>query len=109
MLTVISFLEAFIPDAVVPDFVVINITPFLPCEPYSVAAARPFKTFTDSILLGSKSRNLEEPLLPEVKPPIAFVSLEKGTPSTTKSGWLLALKVLRPLIITLVPDPDRPP
>ena len=44
-----------------------------------------------------------------MKLPCELVSLWKGTPSTTNNGWLLELKVLKPLITTLVPDPEIPP
>jgi hypothetical protein len=63
--TVISVFLAPSPPA--PALVVIKITPFLPKDPYSVEAARPFNTFTLSILFGSKSKNLLEPLLPLMK------------------------------------------
>ena len=87
----------------VPALVVIKITPFLPCEPYKVAAAKPLSTLTEAILLGSKSKKREEPLLPSTKllPTLASplssllkVLLLKGTPSTINKGWLLWLKEL---------------
>ncbi len=62
-----------------------------------------------AILLGSKSRNLDDPVFPSKKLPAEFVSLLKGTPSTTKSAWLLPLNELRPRITTFVADPDIPP
>ena len=67
------------------------------------------------MLFGSKSKNLEEPVLPvkKLEPPpfvsCALVSLLKGTPSTTKRAWLLPLKELKPLTTTLVAEPDIPP
>ena len=74
-----------------PDLVVITITPFLPAVPYNVAAANPLSTLTLAMLFGSKSKNLLEPMLPLKNPPCAFVSLLKGTPSTTNKAWLLPL------------------
>ena len=60
------------------------------------------------MLFGSMSKKREEPLLPSTKPPCAFVSLLKGTPSTINKGWFPWLKVLNPRITILVPDPDKP-
>ena len=71
--------------------VVINITPFLPSVPYSVAAARPLSTVTLAMLLGSISKKRLEPVLPLTKLPDELVSLAKGTPSTTNKAWLLPL------------------
>ena len=68
ILIVISFLLGS-PLAELPDFVVINMTPFLPCVPYNVAAASPLRTLTASMLLGSISKNRDDPLLPSTKLP----------------------------------------
>ena len=60
------------------------------------------------MLFGSISKKRLEPLLPSTKLPWLFVSLLKGTPSTTNRGWLEPLKELIPLIRILVPEPDTP-
>ena len=60
---------------VLPVFVVIKITPFLPSVPYNVVAAKPLRISMFSILLGSISKDLLDPELPSTKSPEAFVSL----------------------------------
>ena len=106
-LTVISVF--FGPGWPAPALVVIKITPFRPNVPYNVVAARPFNTSTLAMLLGSRSKKREGAGLPSKKFPGELVSLLKGTPSTMKSAWLLPLKELKPLMVTLVPEPDVPP
>ena len=60
------------------------------------------------MLLGSRSKKREEPLLPLAKLPCVLVSLLKGTPSTINKAWLLPLMELNPRITTLVADPEVP-
>lgn len=104
---VISFFF-FFPVEAEPALVVITITPFLPAVPYKVAAASPLSTLTLAMLFGSKSKNLLEPTLPSKALPCAFVSLLKGTPSTTNNAWLLPLIEEYPLITTFVAEPEVP-
>src|SRR6056297_1521363 len=115
-LTVISVFLAP-PPCPAPALVVIKITPLRPKVSYNVVAARPFNTSTLAMLLGSRSKKREGAGVPSKKSsaelpsilPGELLSLLKGTPSTMKSAWLLPLKELKPLMVTLVPEPEVPP
>ena len=61
-----------------------------------------------SILLGSKSKNLLDPLFPLAKLPVAFVVLENGTPSTMNKGCVFPDMEFNERIVILVADPEIP-
>ncbi len=80
----------------VPDLVVTNITPLAASLPYKADAAAPFNTLKLSIELGSISASPEE-LLP--------LAASKGTPFTTRRGWLFPVIEEPPLITIRAPLP----
>src|SRR5690606_37249776 len=91
-----------------PFLVVIIITPLAARDPYSAVAAAPFSTLTDSMLSGFKSAAAlpkSVPTLPVDRLAVLLLALLTGTPSMTKSAWLLPVIEEYPRIITLVEPP----
>lgn len=60
------------------------------------------------MLFGSKSKNLLDPEFPSLKLPDAFVSPEKGTPSTMNNGWVFPEIEFKPRMLMFVPEPEIP-
>src|SRR5919199_2737152 len=88
-----------------PFLVVMIIAPAEARDPYSTAAAGPFRTLTDSILSGFTSAKRFADCDWNRVLPVTFRSLLKMIPSTTIRGWFEPLNEVIPRILMFVDAP----